>query len=90
MPIKFGPGEKVKSSLDTYVVDTVLSQGAFAHAAKAQSTARGGKPVFLKRYFSPTRALEWYDGFVAHQQELKRWKAQAKPQPKPSPNGKVR
>jgi serine/threonine protein kinase len=72
MPIKFGPGEKVKSSLDTYVVDKVLSQGAFAHAAKAQSTARGGKPVFLKRYFSPTRALEWYDGFVAHQQELKR------------------
>ena len=72
MPIKFGPGEKVKSSLDTYVVDEVLSQGAFAHAAKAQSTSRGGKPVFLKRYFSPTRALDWYDGFVAHQQELKR------------------
>jgi serine/threonine protein kinase len=72
MPIKFGPGEKVKSSLDTYVVEAVLSQGAFAHASKALSTARGGKPVFLKRYFSPTRALSWYDGFVAHQQELKR------------------
>jgi serine/threonine protein kinase len=72
MPIKFGPGEKIKSSLDNYVVDKVLSQGVFAHAAKAQSAARGGKPVFLKRYFSPTRALEWYDGFVAHQQELKR------------------
>jgi serine/threonine protein kinase len=72
MPIKFGPGEKVKSNLDTYVVETVLSQGAFAHAAKAQSTARGGSPVFLKRYFSPTTALPWYDGFVAHQQELKR------------------
>lgn len=74
MPIKFGPGERVKSAIDTYVVeslDDVLSQGAFAHAAKARSASRG-EPVFLKRYFSPTRALDWYDGFVQHQQELKR------------------
>ena len=74
MPINFGPGERIKSSVDTYFVeslDDILSQGAFAHAAKAKSTSRG-EPVFLKRYFSPTRALDWYDGFVQHQQELKR------------------
>lgn len=71
MPIKFGPGEKIKSSIDTYVIEDVLNQGAFAHAAKAKSVSRGGQ-VFLKRYFSPTRALDWYEGFVKHQQELKR------------------
>jgi serine/threonine protein kinase len=71
MPIKFGPGEKIKSAIDTYVIENVLNQGAFAHAARAKSVARGG-PVFLKRYFSPTRALDWYEEFVGHQQELKR------------------
>ena len=71
MPIKFGAGEKIKSGIDSYVVDKVLSQGAFAHAAKASSTARG-RPVFLKRYFAPTITLPWYTGFVDHQQELKR------------------
>ena len=70
MPIKFGPAEEIQSALDTYVIETLLSQGAFAHAAKARSGKRG-KPVFLKRYFSPTRALDWYEDFVAHQQELK-------------------
>lgn len=71
MPIKFGAGEKIKSGIDSYVVEKVLSQGAFAHAAKATSTARG-RPVFLKRYFAPTITLPWYTGFVDHQQELKR------------------
>lgn len=71
MPIKFGPGERVKSTLDTYLVDEVLSQGAFAHAARAKSLIHG-RNVFLKRYFNPTRALPWYDGFIQHQQELKR------------------
>ncbi|HNU11214.1 MAG TPA: protein kinase [Rubrivivax sp.] len=71
MPIKFGADESVKSTIDTYVVDKVLSQGAFAHAAKAKSTTKGVN-VFLKRYFSPTPALGWYEGFVRHQQELKR------------------
>jgi serine/threonine protein kinase len=71
MPIKFGAGEKIKSGIDSYVVEKVLSQGAFAHAAKATSTARG-RPVFLKRYFAPTITLPWYTGFVEHQQELKR------------------
>jgi len=72
MPIKFGPDERVKSTIDTYAVEKVLSQGAFAHAAKARSTSKGGLNVFLKRYFSPTPALGWYEGFVRHQQELKR------------------
>lgn len=71
MPIKFGPAERVKSAVDLYTVDVVVSQGAFAHAARAKSTSRGGN-VFLKRYFSPTRSLPWYEGFVKHQQELKR------------------
>jgi serine/threonine protein kinase len=71
MPIKFGTGEKIRSAIDTYTVEDVLSQGAFAHAARATSSIRGEK-VFLKRYFSPTRALDWYEGFVQHQQELKR------------------
>jgi len=71
MPIKFGAGEKIKSGIDSYVVEKILSQGAFAHAAKATSTARG-RPVFLKRYFAPTITLPWYTGFVEHQQELKR------------------
>ena len=72
MPIKFGPEERVKSTIDTYVIDKVLSQGAFAHAAKAKSTTKGGVSVFLKRYFSPTPAIPWYAGFVRHQTELKR------------------
>ena len=71
MPIKFATAEVIKSPTDTYVVEKVLSQGAFAHAAKARSTMKD-KPVFLKRYFSPTRALDWYQGFIGHQQELKR------------------
>lgn len=71
MPIKFAIAEAVKSKTDTYVIDKVLSQGAFAHAAKARSAGLG-KNVFLKRYFSPTRALPWYNGFINHQQELKR------------------
>ena len=71
MPIKFGPAERVKSAADVYTVDIVVSQGAFAHAARAKSTSRGGN-VFLKRYFSPTKSLPWYAGFVKHQQELKR------------------
>lgn len=71
MPIKFGAGEKIKSAIDNYVVDAVLSQGKFAHAAKARSSSRGGL-VFLKRYFEPTVAVPWYSGFVEHQQELKR------------------
>lgn len=70
MPIKFGSGERIKSSIDTYVVEGVISQGGFAHAAKARSE-RLGKYVFLKRYFSPTPALPWYQPFVEHQQELK-------------------
>ena len=72
MPVKFGVDERVKSTIDTYVVGEVLSQGGFAHSAKAKSTAKGGKDVFLKRYFSPTPTLPWYDGFVRHQKELKR------------------
>lgn len=72
MPVKFGVDERVKSTIDTYVVGEVLSQGGFAHAAKAKSMAKGGKDVFLKRYFSPTPTLPWYEGFVRHQKELKR------------------
>lgn len=72
MPVKFGIDERIKSTIDTYVVGEVLSQGGFAHAAKAKSTVKGGKDVFLKRYFSPTPTLPWYERFVRHQQELKR------------------
>ena len=72
MPIKFGPDERIKSPFDTYVVEKVLNQGAFAHAARAKSTAKGGVNVFLKRYFAPTKSLSWYEGFVRHQKELKR------------------
>jgi serine/threonine protein kinase len=71
MPIRLSDGERIKSDIDSYVIEEVLSQGAFAHAAKATSTARG-RPVFLKRYFAPTVSLPWYEGFVEHQQELKR------------------
>jgi serine/threonine protein kinase len=71
MPIKFGSNEKITSGIDNYVVEEVLSQGAFAHAARARSSSRG-KLVFLKRYFEPTAVASWYQGFVDHQQELKR------------------
>ncbi len=72
MPVKFGVGEAVKSNIDTYVVEAVLSQGAFAHAAKAKAASKSAGSVFLKRYFSPTATLPWYVAFVEHQQELKR------------------
>lgn len=71
MPIKLSGNERIKSASDTYTVDAVLNQGAFAHAAKAKSTARG-RVVFLKRYFAPTPTIPWYRGFVEHQQELKK------------------
>jgi serine/threonine protein kinase len=71
MPIRLSAGERIKSGIDAYVIEEVLNQGAFAHSAKAASTARG-RPVFLKRYFAPTITLPWYGGFVEHQQELKR------------------
>ena len=71
MPIKFGNDEKIKSGIDSYVIEKVLSQGRFAHAARARSATRA-HPVFLKRYFEPTLAVSWYRGFVDHQQELKR------------------
>jgi eukaryotic-like serine/threonine-protein kinase len=73
VPIHFAAAERIKSpGGDTYVVDHVLNEGVYAHSARARSTLKGGGNVFLKRYFTPTKPLPWYDDFVRHQKELKR------------------
>ncbi len=65
MPAIYKPGKKVR----TYEIVRELNRGAFANSYEARDL-RGDK-VFFKQYKSPTKLVEWYPGFVAHQQELK-------------------
>lgn len=66
MPIKLKPGD----CRNEYEIIREINTGAFAFAYEAKS-ARGEK-VFFKLYKSPTPRVSWYEGFVAHQQEVKR------------------
>lgn len=59
------PGQKVRS----YEIVRELNRGAFAIAYEARD--RSGAKAFLKQYKSPTKLVDWFDGFVEHQQEIK-------------------
>lgn len=65
MPAIYKPGKKVKS----YEIVRELNRGAFANAYEAVCALNGR--VFFKQYKSPTKLVDWYPGFVAHQKEIK-------------------
>jgi serine/threonine protein kinase len=60
----FDPSEKVRD----YEIVRFLSEGAFAYAYEARNGRK--EKVFFKNYISPSVRVEWYRGFVDHQQEL--------------------
>jgi len=66
MAIILKPGNTKKS----YDIVRELNRGAFAIAYEANSAAEGR--VFFKQYKSPTPTVDWYKGFVSHQQEIKK------------------
>ncbi len=51
------------------VVSERLSRGSMAMGYRAE---KNGRTVFLKQYISPMPTKEWFEGYVAYQQELKR------------------
>lgn len=53
-----------------YEIVRELNRGQFAIAYEAKKPS--GEKVFFKQYKSPTPLVAWYEGFVEHQQELKR------------------
>jgi serine/threonine protein kinase len=55
--------------INSYVVEELLNQGAFANAYKAK---KGRTTVFLKEYKSPKPSLPWFSGYVSYQNEIKR------------------
>ncbi len=66
MPAIYTPGKKVRN----YEIVRELNRGAFANAYEAVSSVEG--KVFFKQYKSPTKLVDWYPAFVAHQKEIKR------------------
>src|SRR3954468_1890475 len=56
--------------INGYKVTQLLNSGALALSYAA--IAPSGEKVFLKQYKSPTVTVDWYSGYVAYQQELKR------------------
>jgi serine/threonine protein kinase len=66
MAIILKSGETKKN----YSIVRELNRGQFAIAYEAKSNKDGR--VFFKQYKSPTKLVEWYQGFIDHQQELKR------------------
>jgi eukaryotic-like serine/threonine-protein kinase len=66
MTIILKPGQKKKN----YEVVRELSRGAFAVSYEARNLL--GESVFFKQYKSPSKLVDWYPGFVKHQQEIKK------------------
>lgn len=60
------PGEKVRG----YEIRQLLNKGAMAIAY--ESVSASGERVFFKQYKSPSVRVEWFKGYVAYQEELKR------------------
>jgi eukaryotic-like serine/threonine-protein kinase len=52
-----------------YTIVRELNRGQFAIAYEAKSSKDGR--VFFKQYKAPSKLVEWYQGFINHQQELK-------------------
>jgi serine/threonine protein kinase len=66
MAVILNPGRVVKG----YSIVQKLNQGAFALAY--QATGPDGEPVFFKSYKLPGALDDWYRGYIAYQDELKR------------------
>ncbi len=66
MAIILKAGQKRKS----YEIVRELNRGAFAIAYEARQAS--GEKAFFKQYKSPTPRVDWYTGFVDHQNEIKR------------------
>lgn len=66
MSVILKPGQKKKS----YEILRELVRGGFTVCYEAKTPL--GERIFLKQYKSPTKRLSWYQGFVDHQNELKR------------------
>lgn len=60
------PGDKVHG----YQIKQLLNKGAMAIAYEAVSPS--GEKVFFKQYKSPSVRVEWFNGYVAYQEELRR------------------
>jgi serine/threonine protein kinase len=52
----------------SYTIAKELNVGNFSNAYEARDNS--GKKIFLKAYKSPTSAVGWYKGFIAHNSEL--------------------
>ena len=54
---------------DFEIISECISRGAMAKGHRAQ---KGDRIVYLKQYLSPKPSIDWYDGYVRYQRELKR------------------
>ena len=71
MAVRYRKGKRVEGVANKYYeIDRDLSTGAFAVSYLAY--APDGRKVFLKQYKSPSVLVDWYKGYVAYQNELKR------------------
>jgi serine/threonine protein kinase len=70
MAIKLTPGQKKSGAKSTYEIVRQMNNGMFASAYEAKN--RSGRKVFFKEYKSPSPTIEWFEGYVAYQSELKR------------------
>lgn len=66
MAKKLKQGDKVKN----YTILEHMHSGGMALSYRAQSDT--GEIVFLKQYKSPSIRVEWYRGYVAYQEEIRR------------------
>ncbi|HOI54325.1 MAG TPA: protein kinase [Phycisphaerae bacterium] len=60
------PGDAIRG----YRIIELIHKGAMATSYAA--TAPDGRKVFFKQYKSPSVTVDWYNGYVAYQAELKR------------------
>ena len=71
MAVRYRKGKRVEGVANKYYeIEKDLSTGAFAVSYLAY--APDGRKVFLKQYKSPSVLVDWYKGYVAYQNELKR------------------
>ncbi len=70
MAIKLTPGQKKTGSKSVYEIVRLMNNGAFASAYEAKN--RSGRKVFFKEYKSPSPTIDWFDGYVAYQSEIKK------------------
>lgn len=65
MGVIYKPGKSIR----TYEIVREINRGAFAIAYEAKNLK--AERVFFKQYKSPSTLVDWYKGFVEHQQEIK-------------------